>query len=224
MKRIIGIGDIHGNYIELVRLMERINFDPKNDKLIFVGDYSDRGDDSKAVLEYLIKLRDKNPKKVILLLGNHEQMALDAINNGYGSNEWHHWIRNGGETTLKSFRRGLRRDEDDSAMNSFFNNFVPTLKLYHVEKNFVFVHAGIPPRTKIKDAKKEDILWLRDYDAYTRGKEDYLGQTLVIGHTPSKGVFVSDAIINVDTHCYRTNILSAYDVLNGVEYSSAPGF
>ncbi len=222
MKRLIAIGDVHGCYIQLMRLMEKINFNPKDDKLVFVGDYIDRGKDSKAVLDYLVKLRKEYPKQIVLLLGNHEQMAIDAVMNGYGSNEWRLWERNGGETTVKSFRQGCGRHDEDG-MNGFFNDFIPTLNPYHVVGDFVFTHAGIPPKTDIKNAQLDDILWLRDYEAYERTKEDYLGKTIVVGHTPVKGgVCVADAIINVDTCCFHTGILSAYDVLNRVEYNSEP--
>lgn len=225
MQRLIAIGDIHGSYRELVQLIENvIKYNPQEDKLIFLGDYIDRGKDSKYVLDYLCKLREESPESIVLLLGNHEDMALNAVMEGYSSHEHQLWVRNGGEMTIKSFRAGCRRDEADN-MNNFIYNFVPTLKPYHEENGFIFVHAGLPTNTAPENASLEDMLWMRDYECYDRSPAAYLGKRLVIGHTPTgsggaAGVFVGDAVINVDTHCYHSGILSAYDVLNGIEYNS----
>ena len=78
MGRILAVGDIHGSYDKLIRLMEKVELDPEKDVLIFLGDYIDRGNQSKEVVNYLIELK-KQFLSAVFLLGNHEQMLLEYL-------------------------------------------------------------------------------------------------------------------------------------------------
>ncbi|MBM7615602.1 metallophosphoesterase [Alkaliphilus hydrothermalis] len=92
------VADIHGCYIQLVELLNRIKADFNYDQIIFLGDFIDRGPNSWDVIQLLISLQKKYGKDhIILLRGNHEQMAIDAIQSG--SNRYF----NGYDETVKSF-------------------------------------------------------------------------------------------------------------------------
>ena len=95
-KRVIAVGDVHGQFNLLRDLVEnQIKFDPTSDVLVFLGDYIDRGrsaEDEIAVLNYLIDLHNGNPGKIVLLRGNHEQMAINAISNADCEEE--QWLGN----------------------------------------------------------------------------------------------------------------------------------
>ena len=98
MNKIFAIGDIHGCLEKLQALITNIGADPQNDTLIFIGDYIDRGNSSREVVDYVIRLK-KEYKKVVCLLGNHEYMLIRyqglelfqaAVNISYGKNFIHH--------------------------------------------------------------------------------------------------------------------------------------
>ena len=97
--RLFAIGDIHGCFDSLKRLIEETIQINHGDKVILLGDYIDRGTQSKEVVDYIIELQDKG-FDVISLLGNHEAMLLDAYKNNDAVPPW---IQNGGAETLKSF-------------------------------------------------------------------------------------------------------------------------
>ena len=120
MKKFV-IGDIHGNYKELKELLSNINPDYHNDELIFLGDYIDRGPDSYHVIQLLITLQEKHGKNnIILLKGNHEQMAISNIKSGFID------YNNGYDTTYRDFARN-----NDSIENylEFFNNLPLYLRM-----------------------------------------------------------------------------------------------
>lgn len=98
MNKLFAIGDIHGCLEKIENLIEVIAANPKKDKLIFIGDYIDRGSFSKEVVEYVIDLKDKF-KNVICLLGNHEQMLLNYLE---GVDE-ETYLYNGGKSTLSGY-------------------------------------------------------------------------------------------------------------------------
>lgn len=96
-RRILAVGDIHGNFQRLMTLFPKIGFDPEQDLLIFLGDYIDRGDENLHVMEWIMKqVRQKN---VIALRGNHEQMLLD-----YFQQDDRMWRANGGDLTYRELK------------------------------------------------------------------------------------------------------------------------
>jgi len=98
-KRLFAIGDIHGCYESLRKLIEHKIEIKKSDRLVFLGDYIDRGNQSRKVIDYIIELQKKD-FDIITLIGNHESMLIDALDNDEFLSEW---IQNGGFTTLISF-------------------------------------------------------------------------------------------------------------------------
>jgi serine/threonine protein phosphatase 1 len=204
-KRIIAVGDIHGYFHPLKKLLENIiEFNPKEDLLIFLGDYIDRGFQSKEVVLYVSRVRDKNPSSVILLKGNHELMAEDYFS-GADTVTWTYGA-NGGKETIESFG-GVEN------CKSVLLPFIKTLIPYALTNKHVFVHGGIPFGKALKKCTEEELVWERDNWRYT-GKK-----LLVVGHTPNLRVTrYPNNVVAVDTGVFYYGLLSAYDVLNDRVY------
>jgi serine/threonine protein phosphatase 1 len=209
LKRQIAVGDIHGCFDLLQTLIEEIiGFSPDEDMLIFMGDYIDRGRKVKEVVSYVSALKDKYPAAVILLKGNHEDMAYNALTAADAEEKMMYWFLNKGDNTVASFG-GIRNTREQLVP------FIESLQLYYETATHIFVHAGIPFGKDLDTAVSEELLWDRAF-AYA-GKK-----ILIVGHTPKSTVssFNEGNIICVDTGAYMTGILSAYDVINKKVYES----
>ena len=132
-KRLFAIGDIHGCFDSLKELVENKIQLQKSDKLILLGDYIDRGDKSKEVIDYIIELQEKG-FNIVPLMGNHETMLLDAYENEKNISIW---IQNGGNETLKSFDINSIKN-----LNPMYLKFFRELEHYYSLDEFLFVHAG----------------------------------------------------------------------------------
>ncbi len=209
LKRQIAVGDIHGLFELLKTLVEKnIGFRPDEDMLIFMGDYIDRGKQSKEVVQYVSALKDKHPDSIVLLKGNHEDLAYNVLTALDPRKEMLFWGFNGGNDTVISF------DGIDNA-REYLIPFINSLQLYYETDTHIFVHAGIPRGKDLSTATPEELLWGRDFN--------YAGEkTLVVGHTPKSKVdyFNNGKILCVDTGAYISGILSGYDVLNSKLYKA----
>jgi len=177
MGKIFAIGDIHGCLSKLEALIPQIDIDSNNDTLVFIGDYIDRGPDSKGVVELVLDLKEKI-RTVICLKGNHEQMFLDYVCHDMDKD---FYLFNGGDATIASYgyrttRGGEKIDVPDSHM-SFFRS----LLLWYETDDYIFVHAGLRGQTPLKDQDIHDLLWVRH--EFIRSSYDF-GKTVVFGHTP----------------------------------------
>ena len=105
MARRLVIGDVHGCRETLKGLLEKKMKISREDRLFFLGDYIDRGPDSKGVLDYLIDLKE-NGYSTVFIRGNHEEMLIESLSS---DTYFHPWIYNGGGATLTSF--GLTQEE-----------------------------------------------------------------------------------------------------------------
>lgn len=202
MKTIV-IGDIHGCYNELKSLLDKLEkskkYNKKTDRLIFLGDYIDRGSDSRLVIELIRKLQKTN-KNVIALMGNHEDMLLDYLDGNDNS-----WLYNGAEKTADSY------NGHDAEFKSDIK-WIRTLPLYYKDKNFIYVHAGLDLTKPLNKQAKETLLWIREDFIYSTIKYN---KRVVYGHTPS--FFVSGSArpytfnnnIGIDTGCVYDGALTA---------------
>ena len=188
------IGDIHG---ELERLEVLLGVLPLTsaDRFVFLGDYIDRGPESRAVIDRLIALEREYP--CVFLLGNHESMLLDFLgHSGPAYCGGSALFSNGGDKTLAEY--GFF-DLPASSRSSFtlpksHEDFFLRLKLYHREEDYLFVHAGLDPRqldrksadSALLHCRVEHLLWNRTSPTRPHG----LGITIVYGHTPSEDLEV----------------------------------
>ncbi len=196
MERIFAIGDIHGCSKTFEKLLtDKIRLQ-KDDKVYCIGDYIDRGEDSKGVIDLILKLRAGN-YHIYTLRGNHEQMMLDAVNDKKSLNLW---LDNGGKNTLKSF--GIKSlDELPSEYFSFLNE----TEFYLQKNNYIFVHAGLNFKNQNLFEDKEAMLWERDFFPQQPALEDRL---LIHGHTPIPLTFIlkqKGNCVNIDGGCVYTN-------------------
>lgn len=150
-QRIIAVGDVHGQY-DLLRTLveEEIGFSPANDVLIFLGDYIDRGacaEDEAKTLNYLIGLYNDNPGRVLLLKGNHEDMAEKAIAGSEASRQC--WSRNGA---------GGKLDWTDEHLQELAQ-FCRALPLYFETDRWLFVHAGARDHIPLEKQSSMNLLW-----------------------------------------------------------------
>ncbi|KQC06990.1 MAG: metallophosphatase [Smithella sp. SDB] len=178
MNKIFAIGDIHGCLEKLKELMSRIDIDGRNDTLIFIGDFIDRGRFSKEVIDYILRLQSKY-KKMICLLGNHERMFLNYLE---GVDE-DMYLVNGGINTLHSYGISLyddikkRKSKIPADHQSFFQSLLP----YYEKGKYIFVHAGLNPDVPLAEQGMYDLLWVR-YE-FIESKKD-MGKIVIFGHTP----------------------------------------
>ena len=172
--RTIVIGDIHGCYDELIKLLDDVKYNKNNDRLIFLGDYIDRGEDAYSVIKKIQALQ-KESKNVIALRGNHEDMLLDAIDAYKWSMERQNWYFNGGGKTEQSFySRGHNPYEEKEWFES--------LPYYFEDDKRVYVHAGIDPTKPMNQQNKDTMLWVREDFIYDGRPYD---KQVIFGHTPS---------------------------------------
>lgn len=168
------IGDLHGMLSRLEALYKRLReILRKDDTLLFLGDYIDRGPHSYQTIEFLIGLSRLH--STIFLKGNHEYMLLEYLAGGDDGL----YFRNGGERTVESYRHALGAFRVPSSHMDFLNSLV----MYHETDNFIAVHAGIDPKITMMDLQtEENMLWIRE-EFYLADKR--WPKTIIFGHTPA---------------------------------------
>ncbi len=193
MGRIFAIGDIHGCISKLENIIDRIDLDAQNDTLVFIGDYIDRGPDSKGVVDFVLELR-KSINQVICLLGNHEQMFLDYLHDENFNKEI--FLVNGGGNTISSYgvietSEGIKVDVPESHMQ-FFTSLLP----YYETDDYIFVHAGLRPNIPLEKQSIEDLIWIRH--EFINSSYDF-GKIVIFGHTLFSQPLIEPNKIGIDT-------------------------
>ena len=196
------IGDIHGCLNMLKRLIDKILWQPHQDRLIFLGDYIDRGEDSKGVVNFLLKLADISPQ-VDFLMGNHEMMFLDYLANRNRSR----FVVNGGDRTIKSYRKNNPDNEEEVPENHL--RFFQGLRLFLELDDFYIVHAGFKPNVSITKQTHLDMLWIRDPFIYSKYN---FGKKVIYGHTPFKEPYIMNNKIGIDTGAVYGNKLTCLEI------------
>jgi serine/threonine protein phosphatase 1 len=170
------IGDVHGCFDKLVRLLGRcrLHCGARPMRLVCIGDYLDRGPQSRRVVELLIETQAAAPDQVICLCGNHEAMALAAAVQG-GEIEAL-WLLNGAAETLQSY--GVA---EAAALPMAHLEWFQSLPVSYDDGRRYFVHAGVDPRVPLERQSEEDQLWIRE--PFLSHGGDY-GRLIVHGHTP----------------------------------------
>lgn len=223
--RAYAVGDIHGRLDLLERLVAKIEaFDAERPAakthFIFLGDYVDRGPDSKGVIDYLLS-HDWGGNRTAFLHGNHEEFFLRAIEGK--ADGLQSWLTYGGVECLASYgiNIGWLLNASPDAILDRVRATVPKahrdfLKDMHDSLRFgdyVFVHAGIRPGIPIEDQSPQDLRWIRE--AFLDSREDH-GAMVVHGHTISEGPDIRPNRIGIDTGAYQTGLLTAL-MIDGAE-------
>ena len=198
--RWLAIGDIHGCLTQLTELMKRVK--PNSaDRIVFLGDYVDRGPASAGVIDYLIRFAATFPDTVFLR-GNHEQMFIDYLDGLDPAI----FLINGGQQTLDSYR-----DRRMWPVPSSHRSFLDSLGHYFESDRHIFVHAGLRPEIPLAEQKDFDMLWIRD--EFLESDFDW-GKPVVYGHTPLKEPLLGERRIGVDTGCVYGRRLTCCDVMS----------
>lgn len=203
---IYAIGDIHGCFGLLEEALDRIADDGEayglegpDSTIVLLGDYIDRGPDSKKVIEGVRRLTQEN--NIVALAGNHESMMIDSVNDELNLGLWK---QNGGSATLKSYgvKPNWRGPLEDQQMLEDIE-WMKGLPLYHTVGQFVFVHAGIDNEVLSRN-NIQSLQWSR----YGQHQDNQVGDWHVVhGHTPI-GVESLDRRTNLDTGAFETGVLA----------------
>lgn len=192
VNRLFAIGDIHGcsrtfKYL----LFEKLKI-IRNDKIYCLGDYIDRGPDSKGVVDLILSLR-KNGYRIHTLRGNHEQMFMDSVR---GFSDLVLWMSNGGESTLRSFNITSFNE-----LPPTYQRFFKRTKYYIKTGDVIFVHAGIDWNVKNPFKDKYSLLWRRELFNSVPPE----GIRIIHGHTPISLNSIRRSLtsrhINIDNGC-----------------------
>lgn len=222
--RVYAIGDIHGSLMPLRLLRDAIRdhaaAHPIERKcLIYLGDYIDRGPDSRAVIDLLVN----NPLpgfEEVFLKGNHEDGILRFLADGSNAT---FWIAYGGIATMFSYgvkppdpatdeAEVLRaRKELAQRLPPAHLDFLAQLEPYRIEGDYLFVHAGIRPGVAIDDQREEDLLWIRD--EFLHSQQEF-GKCVVHGHSITRQPDFQPNRIGIDTGAFASGTLTCL-VLEG---------
>ncbi len=221
---VYAIGDVHGCARHLEKLHERIlegsasagKFDRR--VAIYLGDYVDRGPDSKRVVDILLE-QPLEGFECHYLIGNHEAFLLDFLQDaemGPG------WLFNGGVATLQSYGINLDTSAGGLALTvdvladiqerfceklpHAHRHFFETLTLSQTEGDYFFVHAGIRPGVALDEQTEDDMIWIRD--EFLESSADH-GKVIVHGHTISHTPEMRENRMGIDTGAFATGVLTA---------------
>lgn len=213
---VCAIGDIHGRLdlteaavTELRRLGQEAAAEHKTFTAVFLGDYIDRGPDSRGVVSALLAFAHNAPGKIIFLRGNHEQVLLDVIEGGVEAAQW---VDFGGTETLNSY--GVEASQEGAldgvgqrlsrALPAEHLEFFRHTEFYAQSGDYLFVHAGLRPDRLLEEQSEADMLWFR----YYADEPPVHGRFIVHGHSPHARPINGKSRIAIDTEAYASDALT----------------
>ncbi len=229
---IYAVGDIHGQIEMLMAAHDRIEADRAREgatdaSVVFIGDYNDRGPDTKGVLDWLIEGIGQGAP-FIPIAGNHDRMMLGFLDPEFeldprtGQFDW--LAENlGGRTTIESYgveikpwhNRAAIQEAAIEAVPQNHLDFLKSLPLSHEAKGLLFVHAGIDPERPLDDQRDEDLFWIRQ--PFLESTKDH-GLLVIHGHTPVRQIEHAGNRVNIDTGAGYGRPLSAVVIEEGQVY------
>jgi serine/threonine protein phosphatase 1 len=205
--RLFAIGDIHGCYSALLALDEKLKFDAQ-DVVVVLGDYVDRGPDSRLVIEHLIGLDQRTT--LIPLLGNHELMMLAARNGGPA---FANWSDVGGRAALDSYKT-----QTLDAIPTRHWKFLESCRRFHETEKDFFVHANVDPDLALADQPDEMLFW----EIFDDPPPHHSGRRMICGHTgqqSGKPLNLGHAVC-IDTRAHAGGWLTCLEVRSGVYWQA----
>ena len=219
--RQFAISDIHGHVGKFSNLLDQLQL-TKQDELYLLGDYVDRGSDSKGVIDLIWSLQ-ADGYQLKCICGNHEEMLLDSL---FDEEDELLWLRNKGATTLKSF--GV---DSVTGIPKKYLSFLRRLPYYFLTDQYCFVHAGLNFKEADPFSDTYEMIWIRNW--YKDMKPELVNNRIIIhGHTPIKKPEIvamvdrleEDRVLNVDNGSFRTSegmgSVCAVDLANKKAYFS----
>jgi len=205
--RHLAIGDIHGCITALTTLVDFVEL-RADDTIVTLGDYVDRGPDSRAVMDFIINLGQTH--QLVALRGNHEIMMLDARE----KDSWlRPWLSYGGEETLQSYG-GSFDDVPDTHIDFLENKLQP----YYESETHIFVHANLAPDVALADQSDAALFWQKYKDPAPHSS----GKTMVCGHTAQQsGMPLSNGhSVCIDTWAHGDGWLTCLEVGSGTVWQA----
>lgn len=217
--RVYAVGDIHGRYDVLREMDELIINDYEasgaglTPTVVYLGDYVDRGFQSRELLDHFVA-HSPIPYQKVFLLGNHDQWFLKFLE---GEDVAQSWLRYGGDATLLSYgiRPNMRQDqaarmqamhtEMVEKMPSSHKEFLTSLEYAFAFGDYFFCHAGVRPDLPLSAQQDQDLIWIRE--PFLSATVDY-GKIIVHGHTVEEAPAMRKNRIGVDTGAYQTGNLT----------------
>lgn len=215
------VGDIHGRADLLASMMEKLEAAHPEEAVadarpivIFLGDYVDRGPDSRKVVDLFLDQRPRGFERRFLL-GNHEAAMLAFMQNPQKTRDW---LASGGMSTLISYGvqppslgasgEALRQIAEQlfERMGPAHLEFFKSLERYVVQGDYVFVHAGVNPDKRLEAQTDEELLWIRK--RFLEGRKTW-DHVVVHGHTPFQQPYKDHRRISIDTGAYASGRLTA---------------
>ncbi|HPI91570.1 MAG TPA: metallophosphoesterase family protein [Deltaproteobacteria bacterium] len=203
MNRTFAIGDIHGCPDKLEDLISAMDPQPE-DRIVFLGDYVDRGEGVVEVIDALIGLAGRFD--CIFLRGNHEDMFLSFLE--FGNNKTVFYA-NGGLRTVESYARPdsyVSADQIARRMPDAHRDFFSHLRWYHEDENYIYAHAGLKPGVPVAEQDRHDLIWIRDEFIST---PTGIPKKVIFGHTPFARPLVKTDKIGIDTGAVYGGCLTA---------------
>jgi serine/threonine protein phosphatase 1 len=239
--RTFAIGDIHGDRVALERLLGRLPFIAPDDTLLFIGDYVDRGPDSRGVIDRLRRLPEETAGKVVFLRGNHEDAWLRSwqepdlgflMPRSNGTGEMYRSFVPGRPlgTAGLPFDEIARLFDVRSWLPEYVVTWMATTVPWYEDEHAIYVHAGLDGEgTEWKhprDGAERPLLWMREPDFFAQ----YEGKTVVFGHTPVQELppaeptrrtpWTRGPLIGLDTGAGRDGPLSCLELPSRALYAS----
>ena len=221
------VGDIHGRSGLLDQLERDVPWDMKSDKIVFLGDLIDRGDDAPGVVDRVMRYARENPS-VVVSRGNHEQMFLNCLDHGDAQ-----WLipENGGPATLEAY--GAKPVGEDGEIEFTIPEehvgFMRSLPFFHEDEEAIYVHAGLIPGMHPSETDPETLMWTRDAHFFRY----YTGKLCLFGHTPTVylprdgcnrhfGIYIHGGCVGLDTSGEADSPLSCLRVDTFTLYQAYP--
>ncbi len=208
---IYAIGDIHGCYDALTALFNEI---PKSEEdiYIFLGDYVDRGPDTKSVIDWLINFSKKSNS--IFLRGNHEIFMLIAR---YNEDRLNEWLTFGGDKTFESYKiETINKWPNKIGFEHW--KFIENTQAFYQKDKYIFVHAGVEHDVSLKYQNRHNLYWKK----YINPKQYSPDNIVICGHTSQKNGEIANYkhTICIDTFAWGGQWLTCLNVLTGEYYKA----
>jgi serine/threonine protein phosphatase 1 len=173
---IFAIGDVHGSLEQLTRLLDECRRFAKRQPttFVFLGDYIDRGPNSRGVIQTIMDMQAADLDRVIALAGNHE----DFLHKPDQATDVTLWRANGGDATLASYNASSVAELPADHLA-----WIRQLPTHHDDRQRFFVHAGIRPGIPLDEQTREDLLWIRE--PFLSSTADH-GRLIIHGHSPRR--------------------------------------
>lgn len=204
MSRTYAVPDLHGRYDLLTAAIEQILTHSRGHaaKMVMLGDYVDRGPNSRQVMECLMNWSSQL-LPLVALKGNHEAMMWECCRN---LSDTDRWLKNGGDQTLLSYGPSAANSTDLSVVPVAHLQWIAALPAMYVDQHRIYVHAGVDPKLALDQQADQVLLWKRYPEGFAKGFGKY---HVVHGHHAKvEGPIVTKGRTNLDTMAWKTGRLA----------------